>query len=100
MRENVIHQSLQMKNLVAGIDFKLFYFIWSISLSMVFLYNFVLMLFVAIAAHLFLRWVYKIDEAALEIYLKYRLEGETYDPWPRVDSENKRPEGFGRDLLC
>lgn len=100
MRQNTIHQSLQMKKLIAGIDDRLFMFIWTVSLGMALLYGFVLMIFAAIVAHLFLRWVFKGDENALEIYLAYREEVDVYDPWPRVDTDNKRPQGFGRDLLC
>lgn len=100
MRQNTIHQSLQEKMMIAGIDEKLFVALWIITVAMAVVGGMIFMIPVSIFIHLFLRWVFKGDENMLEIYLAYREVADVYDPWPRVDGARKRPEGFGRDLLC
>ena len=100
MRSNEIHQSLQEKKLVSGIDQKLFVFIWLIGVAFTVVYGYYLMAVGSFVIHMFFRWVYKNDPDTLEVYLRYRMESDVYDPWPRSNSEVKRPKGFGRDLLC
>jgi len=99
-RSNVIHQSLHEKKLLAGIDEKIAFPIWIISFVFVLLFGFVYLLPVSLIAHLFMKWLFKNDADLLPVYLSYMRESDTYDPWPRVNSDVKRPEGFGRDFLC
>lgn len=100
MRSNEIHQSLQEKKLIAGISDRLFIFIWLIGVAFTVVYGYYLMAVASAIIHLFFRWVYKIDPDTLDVYLLYRKEVDLYDPWPRTNSDNKRPIGFGRDMLC
>jgi hypothetical protein len=36
--------------------------------------------------------------ALVDIYLKYRRQGDYYRPWGEPRVCNRRPEGYGRDL--
>ena len=58
-------------------------------------------LLVAAAFHLALMVVARNDPRAREIYLEYARQGDRYQPWPdpRRQRRNRRPAGFGRDLL-
>lgn len=86
--------------MVAGVDQRVAVPLWSITLAFVFAFQYVLMLPVGVLAHLFLVWVFKNDPLMLDVYFSYSKESNLYDPWPRVDSKRKRPDGFGRDMLC
>jgi hypothetical protein len=66
----------------------------------VFAYHYVAMLPVGLVAHWFLAWLYKKDEHIVDVYFAYSRQADTYDPWPHATSRVKRPEGFGRGLLC
>lgn len=51
--------------------------------------------------HLMLKWMTKNDPMVFDIYQKYKLEGDHYDPWPRShQDQGQRPEGFGKGMLC
>jgi type IV secretion system protein VirB3 len=55
----------------------------------------------AFVLHWFLRWVTKSDPHIIKVYMRYRLFGDIYDPWPRrAMVTNERPQGFSRGLLC
>lgn len=50
--------------------------------------------------HMFLVWLTKRDPLTRKIYVRYRRQGLTYDPWPsRWQRRNVRPAGFSAGAL-
>jgi type IV secretory pathway VirB3-like protein len=99
-RYNVIHQSLLQTKKIAGVEIRIVVPLWGVVLAFVFAYHYFAMIFVGLLAHVFFVWLFKKDEHIVDVYLAYAKQADTYDPWPHSDTEEKRPEGFGRDLLC
>lgn len=50
--------------------------------------------------HLGLWLATRNDPDRVDIYLKYRHQGDYYEPRVHLDARNPRPEGFGRGTLC
>ncbi|MFC6522657.1 VirB3 family type IV secretion system protein [Undibacterium arcticum] len=86
--------------MIAGVDVRFVVPLWAIVLAFVFSFHYFFVLPVGVVAHLFLAWLFKSDPNIVDVYLEYTRQADVYDPWPHIDSPTKRPEGFGRDLLC
>lgn len=51
--------------------------------------------------HAFLVWLTKRDPLSRKIYIRYRRQGDRYDPWPATGGQfNPRPRGFCQGVLC
>lgn len=99
-RYNVIHESMLQVKMIAGVDVRFAVPLWAIVLAFVFAFHYFMVLPVGVFAHLFLVWLFKQDPNIIDVYIAYSRQEDVYDPWPHADSKTKRPEGFGRDLLC
>jgi type IV secretory pathway VirB3-like protein len=99
-RSNSICGAFNKPKLLFGISDRIAVPLWLITVGMVLVMGIYLMLPVTLALHYFLRFQFKRDPHMIEIYDLYRKEGDIYDPWPSISSKVKRPDGFGRDLLC
>lgn len=49
----------------------------------------------AIFIHVLLRSAYRADPDVLQVYLRYVLQGHSYEPWSHPGSRQQRPEGWG-----
>lgn len=99
-RYNPIHQSLLQVKMIAGVEIRFVVPLWAVVIAFVFVFHYFTMLFVGIVAHLFLVWLFKKDANIMDVYFNYTRQADVYDPWPHAASKQKRPDGFGKDLLC
>jgi type IV secretory pathway TrbD component len=100
-RYTVIHKSLHEIKRIAGVESRLAILNGTMVAAFVMglgMWHFIPLGF---GAHIFLAWVTKKDAWARQIYIRYVTQADRYDPWPHaVQNKNKRPEGFGRGMLC
>jgi type IV secretory pathway TrbD component len=99
-RYNIIHGSLLSVKMLAGVEVRIAVPLWAVVLAFVLVFHYFFVLPIGILMHLFLVWLFKQDDRVVDVYRAYSKQADVYDPWPRVDSETKRPAGFGRDMLC
>ncbi len=58
-------------------------------------------IFFAVVVHFILMWVTKKDPFTINVYMRYAVLGDVYDPWIRRNMKrNERPEGCCRNVLC
>lgn len=99
-RENKIYDSLNQPKLLFGISERIAVPLWLITIGGALVMHVWLLIPIALVIHYFCRWLFKQDPDRVEVFEMYRKQGDVYDPWPRANTEAKRPDGFGRDLLC
>lgn len=101
LRENPVHISLHERKMFGGIPKRIAIAIWISSGQIAFVYGFWQLMLAALVAHAILRYLFKDDPFALEIYNNYTREADYYDPWPNITQKvNLRPLGFSRGTLC
>lgn len=54
-----------------------------------------------IFTHWVLRWTTRSDPNLLKIYARYAMQGNMYEPWPKVSQHrNRRPADYHPERLC
>lgn len=99
-RWNIVHKSLSVVRTIAGAERGLAIANGTIAAAFIFngLWQWI---FVTLFAHALLVWMAKKDVLMRQIYLRYSVQGDRYDPWPHVaQRRNERPEGCGKGMLC
>jgi type IV secretory pathway TrbD component len=100
-RASAVHKSLLEIKTIGGVEKRLAIANGTIACALTFGTEQPGFLLLSVGVHLFLMWVTKKDPLTIEIYKKYTVLGDVYDPWPkRTMKRNARPEGFGRNTLC
>ena len=101
MRTTTIHHCLLEVKSVGGAEFQPVVFNVTLALIMVIGPELMWWPVVAYFIHKLLQWMFGRDPHLSRIFTRYMKEGDFYDPWPRANqTQNKRPVGAGRDLLC
>lgn len=100
-RATPVHRSLLEQKTIGGVESRMAILNGTLAAALTFGMMTVYFLPFAVLLHLVLRWITKKDAKLIEIYTRYRIFGEVYDPWPKaVMRVNARPKGFAKGLLC
>jgi type IV secretory pathway TrbD component len=101
LRATPVHRSLLEIKTIGGVEDKLAIMNGTFAVAIVMGLGLWLYLPVAIAMHLILARMTRRDPFTRRIYMRYNAQADRYDPWPHArQRRNRRPEGFGRSLLC
>ena len=84
-----------------GVETKLFQLNVAVGFFMILMLKMFWWAFLLPIFHFLLKWVTETEPKIREIYIKYQSQGDHYEPWGGIPSQNnKRPIGFGRDESC
>jgi len=100
-RASLVHQSLLEVKTIAGVEDRLAILNATFALAIVMGLGLWPWLAAAFALHLVAARLTRRDPYLRRIYIRYARQADHYEPWPRTGMTcNRRPRGFGRDLLC
>jgi type IV secretion system protein VirB3 len=96
-----VHPSLLEVKTLAGVEDRLAILNATFALAIAMGLELWLWLPCAVFIHLLFARMTRRDPCLMRVYAAFVRQGDRYDPWPRVGrARNRRPPGFGRDLLC
>jgi len=100
-RATPVRQSLLEVRTLAGVEDRLAILNATFALAIVMGMGLWPWLGVAVALHVLAARLTRYDPYLRRIYIRFARQADQYDPWPRVGpASGRRPQGFGRDLLC
>jgi len=100
-RSTPIRPGLMEGKMIGGVDSRFVILNGTMAAAIIMGMGFYYWIPVAFGIHLLLRHLYSIDPKIREVYMRYAKEADIYDPWPRNQaSQNERPKGWGRGMLC
>jgi type IV secretion system protein VirB3 len=101
LRVTPVRSSLLEMKTIAGVEDRLAILNATFALAVVMGPGFWPWLGVALVLHLLAARMTRYDPCMRLVYIRYARQADCYDPWPRVGvTRARRPDGFGRDLLC
>jgi type IV secretory pathway TrbD component len=96
-----VHRSLLERKTLAGVEDRLAILNATLAAAVTMGTGLWYWLFVALAIHMGAARLTRHDPWLREVYTGFVRQADTYDPWPRIAMRRgRRPDGFGRDLLC
>ena len=101
LRSTPVYRSLLEMKTIAGVEDRLAIFNATLALAVVMGTGLWYWLLAAIGFHLAMARLTRHDPWLRQVYIGYARQSDRYDPWPRPFLRHgRRPDGFGRDLLC
>jgi type IV secretion system protein VirB3 len=101
LRRTPVHRSLLEMKTLAGVEDRLAILNATFALAITMGAGLWHWLFIAVFLHLLAARLTRHDPWLRQVYAGYVLQADAYDPWPRPGMRRgRRPDGFGRDLLC
>ncbi|MCE2946758.1 MAG: VirB3 family type IV secretion system protein [bacterium] len=100
-RRTPVHRSLLEMKTIAGVEDRLAILNGTFALAVAMGAGLWYWVFPALLLHMVAARLGRHDPWLRQVYTGYALQSDRYDPWPRVGMRRgRRPDGFGRDLLC
>jgi len=101
LRRTPFRVSLTQGKTIAGVEAQFVIANGTIAVAMVMGASQVYWIPVAWLIHQLLKKIYSVDPKIREVYIRYARQADRYDPWPRINQiHNRRPQGWGRGMLC
>ncbi|MBY0439573.1 MAG: VirB3 family type IV secretion system protein [Burkholderiales bacterium] len=101
LRCTPVHRSLLEMKTIAGVEDRLAILNATLALAVAMGAGLWYWLLAAFALHVVAARLGRHDPWVRQVYTGYALQSDAYDPWPRLAMRrSRRPDGFGRGLLC